>query len=373
MHFYFFLKMRRAFRPGSTVSILIGLNLALLVLSPAAARMAARELILPWAYPLSYAAYFWLAFIFLFCSTALLMDSLRAGVWLMEKLRKSKSRGKKTKAARSAFVVPALAAVSICVYGYHEARDIQVEHMEIPTHKLTERVRIAQISDVHLGLIIREDHLGRIADAIRKEKPDMLVSTGDLLDADDGHLDGLEKPLRQINPRLGKFAVLGNHEFIWSEKSSMDFMKKAGFRVLRADSAAAGDRLIVAGVDDPAARFFTGAHETDERRFLRSLPQDKFILFLKHRPTVDPDSHGLFDLQLSGHTHKGQIFPFSLLTWFYYPQHAGKLSVVDGSFLYVNRGAGTWGPPIRFLAPPEVTIIDLVPQAPLREQQRRYQ
>ncbi len=373
LHLYFFLKLRRAFRPGLTVSILIGLNLVLLILSPVAARMAARELILPWAYPLNYAAYFWLAFIFLFCSTALFMDSLHGGFWLMEKMRKRKDRKKKkTKTVRSAFVVPALVALSICVYGYHEARDIQVEHVEIPTHKLTERVRIAQISDVHLGLIIREDHLGRIADAIRKAQPDMLVSTGDLVDADDGYLDGLEKPLQQINPRLGKFAVLGNHEFIWSEKSSMDFMEKAGFRVLRADSAAAGDRLIVAGVDDPAALFFTGARETDERRFLRSLPQEKFILLLKHRPMVDPAASGLFDLQLSGHTHKGQIFPFSILTWFYYPQHAGKLSVVDGSLLYANRGAGTWGPPIRFLAPPEVTIIDLVPQAPLREQQRRY-
>ncbi|HSW64579.1 MAG TPA: metallophosphoesterase [Dissulfurispiraceae bacterium] len=364
MHLYFFLKLRRAFRPGRTVSILIGLNLILLVFSPVAARMAVREMILPWAYPLSYAAYFWLAFLFLFCATAFFMDSGRAGLWLMKKMRRHKSR-KIKKHVRSAFLVPSLVAISVCLYGYHEAHDIKVERVEIPTQKLTERIRIAQISDVHLGVTVREDHLSNILAAVKKAQPDMLVSTGDLIDADNGFIEGLHQPLQNISPRLGKYAVLGNHEFIWSEKTSLDFMAKAGFKILRASSVPAGEKLIVAGVDDPAARYYTGAREADERRLLSSLPQDRFILFLKHRPVVDPAASGLFDLQLSGHSHKGQIFPFSILTWFYYPRHAGKLHLVDGSLLYVNRGTGTWGPPIRFLAPPEVTIIDLVPQAPL--------
>ena len=92
------------------------------------------------------------------------------------------------------------------------------------------------------------------------------------------------------------------------------------------------------------------------------MPYDKFTILLKHRPVVDKNAHGLFDLQLSGHAHKGQIFPFSLLTWLYYRHtlHAGTLRLVDDSYLYVSRGAGTWGPPIRFLSPPEVTVIELV-------------
>ncbi|KAF0184023.1 MAG: phosphoesterase [Nitrospirae bacterium] len=364
MHLYFFLKLRRAFRPGRAVSILIGLNLVLLIFSPVAARMATREMILPWAYPLSYAAYFWLAFLFLFCATAFFMDSGRGVLWLARKLRRRKSRKIKIH-ARPAFLIPAVVAMLVCVYGYHEAHDIQVEHIEIPTQKLTERIRIAQISDVHLGVTVREDHLGNILAAVRKARPDMLVATGDIVDADDGFIEGLHQPFQSISPRLGKYAVLGNHEFIWSEKTSLDFLAKAGFKVLRSSSVPVGDKLLVVGVDDPAARYYTGVPEADERRLLTPLPQDRFILFLKHRPVVDPTASGLFDLQLSGHSHKGQIFPFSILTWFYYPRHAGKLHLVDGSLLYVNRGAGTWGPPIRFLAPPEVTIIDLVPQAPL--------
>ena len=92
-----------------------------------------------------------------------------------------------------------------------------------------------------------------------------------------------------------------------------------------------------------------------ETEMLSPLPRDKFVLLLKHRPLVDKDAIGLFDLQLSGHIHKGQIFPFTLLTALYYPLTSEK-----NTALYVSRGSGTWGPPIRFLAPPEVTVIELV-------------
>jgi hypothetical protein len=97
-----------------------------------------------------------------------------------------------------------------------------------------------------------------------------------------------------------------------------------------------------------------------EKEILSPLPAVTFTLLLKHRPIISKESIGLFDLQLSGHTHKGQIFPFSLVTRLYYPIHSGLLELVNGSHLYVSRGAGTWGPPIRFLSPPEVTVIDLI-------------
>ena len=98
-----------------------------------------------------------------------------------------------------------------------------------------------------------------------------------------------------------------------------------------------------------------------EKDLLSGLPKDKFTLFLKHRPDVEKSAVGLFDLQLSGHAHKGQIFPWTLLVRLVFPQIAGLYDLSSGSSLYVSRGSGTWGPPIRFLAPPEVTIIDIVP------------
>ena len=92
---------------------------------------------------------------------------------------------------------------------------------------------------------------------------------------------------------------------------------------------------------------------------LGNRPDGRFTILLKHRPAIDPGSAGKFDLQLSGHTHHGQIFPFRLLTRLVYPLLGGDHAVPGGGTLHVNRGTGTWGPPMRFLAPPEITIIDL--------------
>ncbi|MFN3396800.1 MAG: hypothetical protein ACK4Z9_08435, partial [Thermodesulfovibrionales bacterium] len=91
------------------------------------------------------------------------------------------------------------------------------------------------------------------------------------------------------------------------------------------------------------------------------LKRERFTILLKHRPVVRKESAGFFDLQLSGHTHKGQFFPLSIITWLYYPVHAGRINLTDNSYLYVSRGTGTWGPPIRFMSPPEITVIDLIP------------
>ncbi|HKZ17475.1 MAG TPA: hypothetical protein VJ161_08435 [Geobacteraceae bacterium] len=97
-----------------------------------------------------------------------------------------------------------------------------------------------------------------------------------------------------------------------------------------------------------------------EKDLLRQLPNSRFTLFLKHRPVVEKGSAGLFDLQLSGHIHKGQIFPFNLVTRLFYPVKTGFSHLQGNAALYVSRGTGTWGPPVRFLAPPEITVIDLV-------------
>ena len=118
--------------------------------------------------------------------------------------------------------------------------------------------------------------------------------------------------------------------------------------------------MTIVGVDDPAGSGLRKSDGEIERELLGKAPADRFTLLLKHRPDVEKDSAGLFDLQLSGHVHKGQVFPFRLFTRLFYPMYAGFYELSTGSHLYVSRGTGTWGPPIRFLAPPEVTLIELV-------------
>ena len=249
------------------------------------------------------------------------------------------------------------AVLLTCVYGYREAQSVRVEHVEIKTGKLPQgmdRLKIAQISDVHLGLINGKERLQKIVDLIRAEQPDILVATGDVVDGDMAKNGEIHELLKQVQPRFGKFAVTGNHEFYAGLAQALETIKRSGFTVLRGEVLAAGGLNLV-GIDDP-----TVGSVTDEATLLASSQNGLFTLYLKHRPEVPEETRGLFDLQLSGHAHRGQIFPFRLFTGMVYPMQNGLYDLGKGSRLYTSRGSGTWGPPIRVLSPPEVTMIELV-------------
>ncbi|HZD54845.1 MAG TPA: hypothetical protein VE080_01200, partial [Candidatus Aquicultoraceae bacterium] len=124
------------------------------------------------------------------------------------------------------------------------------------------------------------------------------------------------------------------------------------------EAVSIGNILRIAGVDDPAGAATGDSVQRQEKEALRGGPEPAFTLLLKHRPRVSGDSRGLFDLQLSGHTHKGQIFPFGYAVERAYPNLSG-LFPLGGSFLYTSRGTGTWGPPMRFRSPPIVAVIDI--------------
>jgi predicted MPP superfamily phosphohydrolase len=177
---------------------------------------------------------------------------------------------------------------------------------------------------------------------------------------DDG--EGIAAMLKELSVKHGKFAITGNHEYYAGLRRSLDFIEKAGFTLLRGEATPLLPWMSIAGVDDPAGGGGGNPLARMDKEILAPIPKDRFSLFLKHRPYVAEPALGLFDLQLSGHTHKGQIFPFTLIIKSLFPIDAGRLNLPDGSTLYVSRGSGTWGPPIRFLSPPEVTVIDLVPE-----------
>jgi hypothetical protein len=207
-------------------------------------------------------------------------------------------------------------------------------------------------------MIVREERLRRILQKVKVENPDIFISTGDLVDAQINHLDGLTQLLQEIQPRLGKFAITGNHEYYAGLRQALDFTRRSGFQLLRGKGITIGGVLNLAGVNDPAGLSY-GEENVSERDLLKGLPRDRFTILLKHRPEIDKESLGLFDLQISGHTHKGQIFPFVLLSRLFFPYNSGFFQLSNQAILYVSRGSGTWGPPIRFLAPPEVTIFEL--------------
>lgn len=361
-HYYAYRKIRAAFLPGRKAAIGIVMFMATMITAPIMVRLAERAGMETGARLWAHASYSWMGLLFLFVALSATVDLVRFAILAAEKIQQRKIFKAKI-SPRQLFAVLAMVAVAVYSYGLFEAADIRLEQIEIASPKIraeSGRIRIVQISDVHLGLIIRAGRLKKIIARIKEAKPDIVVFTGDLVDGQLDHITREAELLAAVRPPLGKFAITGNHEFYAGLQDALGFTQKSGFALLRHQGMVAGGINLV-GVDDPAVQSWGQGDAGSERDLLLAQPRENFTVLLKHRPTVDPDSLGYFDLQLSGHTHKGQIFPFNLLTWIFYPQRSGQLTQLDNGFLYLSRGTGTWGPPIRFLAPPEVTIIDLVP------------
>jgi predicted MPP superfamily phosphohydrolase len=364
MHGYAFLKARAALKFGPVPGTVLALFMLAMVFAPVLIRQSEKHGIELLARALSWSGYIWLGALFLFFSCSLTVDIYRLMVRILEFAARA-DYGHLRPSPSVAFYLPLIASLLIAGYGYGEARNIRTERITIQSRKIPQSVRslkIVQISDVHLGLIIRQERLGRILGIVKAANPDIFVATGDLVDGQINGLPGLAEMFNEIRPPYGKFAITGNHEFYAGLTQALSFTQKAGFTMLRGEAVTVGGLLNIAGVDDPAGRNLGLAKDVNEKEMLSGLPREHFTLLLKHRPLVDKEAAGQFDLQLSGHVHKGQIFPFSIATRLYYPVESGLAEIAGGSQLYVSRGTGTWGPPIRFLSPPEVTIIELVPE-----------
>jgi uncharacterized protein len=362
VHAYAFQKIRAAFPFGAVTGLCLGLFMAVMVFTPFLVRLLEAQGREAPARLIAYTGYSWMGLIFLFFSFSLLVDLYRllafgAGFAL------HRETGQLMPSARMALLIPLSLSLACAAYGALAALHIRPHRIMVHTDKIPPspgRFRIVQISDVHLGLIVRDGRLARIIRVISDEKPDLLVSTGDLVDGQIDNLSKLADTLAGVHPRFWKFAVTGNHEFYAGISRSLELTRRAGFTVLRGDAVTMPGMITVAGVDDPTARSMGMPVGKPEGELLAGLPKGVFTLFLKHQPHVSSQSEGLYDLQLSGHTHNGQIFPFKFLVRIFFPYVTGLHRLDKGSLIYISRGTGTWGPPIRFLSPPEVTVIDLV-------------
>ncbi len=297
----------------------------------------------------SWVSYLWMGFLFLFCCIALVFDT---ATWVAALL----GHGWRPSGVRTLLII-AVPALALAGYGTYAARQIRVQELKIVTPKLPSgRLTIAQISDLHLGAMLGAEFLDRIVDMLREARPDVIVATGDIVDGQGDRLDELARRFRALRPPQGAYAIMGNHESFAGLDASQRFFNEAGFTVLRGDSVPVGG-IILVGVDDPTVGAKVKEISAQTRKALIAARQNSFIVLLKHQPVVDNDVP--FDLQLSGHVHGGQIFPFGILTLLTYGVLGGSFDVSDGRTLYVSRGAGTWGPPMRLFAPPEITMITI--------------
>jgi predicted MPP superfamily phosphohydrolase len=260
----------------------------------------------------------------------------------------------------SLFILGASGVLSLV--GWAQARCPRVHHVQVPIEQLPEELegyRIVQWSDVHIGPTIRRRFLQSLVDRTNALDADAVAITGDFVD---GPLDELRDevaPLRDLRTRDGIFYVTGNHEYYWRanewcpalQAHGVDFLKNEHRIVTRN-----GAQLVFAGVTDPVGR---DSHRQDPDGALAGAPASATKVLLSHRPqTAEAASRLGVDLQLSGHTHGGQFFPFNLVIRKFQPIVAG-LHRVGRTWLYVNRGTGYWGPPTRLAVGGEITVVEL--------------
>ena len=362
LHLYVLVKVRRAYYLQGISYILLFVLLTFLMVAPIQARILEAQDHAILALVTAWIGNLWMGFLFLFVCIALPLDGYHMMLVALQNLANTDLTHLML-SRRQSIALTTVLAFGLMTYGAYEAYHIRIEHITQYSAKIppsAKPIRIVQLSDAHLGPMLYPGRAAQITALLAAVHPDLLVSTGDLIDGRIQNGSAVAGEFKAIATPLGKFAVTGNHEFYAGIERTTDFIRQAGFTLLRNQSLGVGKALVIAGVDDPSGGPGKGPQEA---ALLAGISGNKFILLLKHRPVIDPKDLGHFDLQLSGHTHQGQIFPLNLLMMLRYPFKSGFHQLKSHAGLYVSRGTGTWGPPIRLLAPPEITIIDLLPEA----------
>ncbi len=362
-HLYTFLKIRYTFHPGVFTSVYVALFLVFMMFLPSLIRFCSLRSSEKLSKSLAYVGYTWMTLLFFFFSISILFDIYNLTIKLSGLLLQ-KDMSSTTVSTLTTFFIPLLLALPLGLYSYFEAQTIHVKRLVIKTQKLAKEIgtlTIAHISDLHLGIMVKDGILNKVIKKIEHANPDIIVSTGDILEDEVNHVAHLSDKFNSIHARLGKFAVTGNHDFFVDIESSLQFMDEAGFETLRGEGRTIQGLINIAGVDDPTVNNLKNSRtSTSEREVLSKLPSNIFTLLLKHRPDVEKGSLGLFDLQLSGHTHGGQFFPVNFIIMLFFKYKPGFKKLSQDSSIYVSRGVGTVCSPTRFLSPPELTFIKIV-------------
>jgi predicted MPP superfamily phosphohydrolase len=276
-------------------------------------------------------------------------------------------------AAPSAHAVPLLAALATLWGLVNARRTARVKRVDVPIAGLPPALQgfsIAQVSDIHVGPTVKRPYLQAIVDRVNALSPDAVAITGDLVDGRVQDLHQDVAPLADLRARHGSFFVTGNHEYYSGAAEWVAHLRTLGVRVLMNEhvllahgppAAASGARLLLAGVTDPMAHHVEPADRSDPARAIAGAPADVAArVLLAHQPrSAAAAADAGFDLQLSGHTHGGQIWPFNFLVPLQQPYTAG-LHRLRQLWVYTSRGTGYWGPPLRLGAPSEITLVRLV-------------
>jgi uncharacterized protein len=362
IHFYLWKRLvRDVTKPGwrRTGGTVVAIVLAVLVPVTVGATRAGHLWWLAWP------GYVWIGLMFYLLVTLIPLEVPRlALVRLWRPTSRTSEAGetisRRLVIARGAAIFAGLTAAGTTGYGMRTALGPpQLQRIQMPLARLPrsmDGLRLAIVSDIHLGPLAGTHHVGRIVDLINSVTADIVCVVGDLVDGSVAELGKFAEPLRRIQSRNGAYFVTGNHEYYSGFAPWIDEVTELGVRPLR------NERVEIGGLDLAGVNDLGGARYGDGPDFARALgdrDRSRPVVLMAHQPVVARDAAPFgVDLQVSGHTHGGQMAPFNLLVKLQQPVVSG-FGRVDGVPVFVTNGAGFWGPPLRVGAPPQVSVLDL--------------
>jgi predicted MPP superfamily phosphohydrolase len=378
MHFYLFARLVRDPALAEPWRRTITIALFALSFSVPVGILALRFAPRPIARVVPTLAFTWLGVAFLLFSAVLALDLVRlvvAGVasasdWLRAIAEPPPDPDRRLFIARAVATGATLATAGATGFAFRSATG-PAEIAEVPVRlerlpAALSALTIAQISDLHVGPTIGERAVRRVVEQTNALRPDVVAITGDLVDGSVAELGATIAHLASLRARYGVYFVTGNHEYYSGADAWIRELRRLGIRVLRNERVAIGDAgasLELAGIDDYSARAFGNGHGADLPAALAGRDPDRAVVLLAHQPRhVGEAVRGGVDLQLSGHTHGGQIVPFNLVVSAMFPYVKGLHRHVEGERagqIFVSRGTGFWGPPLRLGSPPEIAKIVL--------------
>lgn len=293
----------------------------------------------------------------LFC-TAIFYDISRVFLKLSPVAPKRREFFKKTLDISSFGLAFALSARAI-----YEAKFIKLEKVDIHIKNLQKKYKIVQLSDIHIGGLVDRKFMQDVVQRVNDLKPDIVVITGDLVDVELSYAMKALHELKKLNTKYGTFFILGNHEYFHGVDEIITVVKSLGIRVLENENVYIGEEnrgFNLAGVYDVFG-YRVLHHEPDLQKALLNTLNTSPTILLAHQPRYIEEVVDGVDLILSGHTHGGQLFPFKYLVQLQQPYIDGLHQHNENLQIYVNKGTGFWGPPMRLGANSEITEITLLP------------
>lgn len=306
---------------------------------------------------------FWLAIMLYGFIAAVLSDLIVLSVNLF-KLRTLQSLSTNAGWKLGAFIVTTGLILIITVTGFYNACNVRVKKLELNIPKKAgqfKQLNITMASDIHLGTIIGNGRLGRLVEKINATDPDLVILAGDIVDEDIGPVirRDMGKKLTGIKSRYGVVGTTGNHEYIGGVKKAVEYLEAHGIKMLLDDKVLIGQSLWIVGRKDRSGARFGGSPRKQLKDLLSDINKGMPVILLDHQPfDLSDASSNNIDLQLSGHTHHGQLWPLNFITNKVYEKSWGYLKKGNTNY-YVSSGAGTWGPPVRTGSHSEIVSIKI--------------